>query len=194
MSKQTREVLSETLTALGIILGISLVVSGFFYGGFLSLSWAKARFCLGLVLAGAYDAFYMIHLALTMERAMDLDAKGASTHAVRGFSIRISVLILLVAACYFTGVADVLAIALGVLMLKPALYLRTAIHRVRCGKEPDYDSSLAHLRIEDPEDDEDDAYGEPDGGEAENAVRSRVDAGETNTSASEAVDNFEEKG
>lgn len=156
MSKQTREVLSETLTALGIILGIALVVSGFFYGGFLTFSWDKARFCLGLLLAGAYDAFYMIHLAHTMERAMDLDAKGASSYAVRGFSIRIAVLVALVLICYFTGVADVLAVALGVLMLKLALYLRPAVHRIRCGKEPDYDESLAHLRIEDPDDDEDD--------------------------------------
>ena len=155
MSKQTREVLSETLTALGIILGISLVVSGFFYGGFLTFSWEKARFLLGLILAGAYDAFYMIHLAHTMERAMDLDSKGASSYAVRGFSIRIAVLILLVLACYFSGVAEVLAIALGVLMLKIALYLRPLIHRIRCGKEPDYDESLAHLRIEDPEDEDD---------------------------------------
>ncbi|MBO4477562.1 MAG: ATP synthase subunit I [Lachnospiraceae bacterium] len=176
MSKQTREVLSETLTALGIILGIALVVSGFFYGGFLTFSWDKARFCLGLLLAGAYDAFYMIHLAHTMERAMDLDAKGASSYAVRGFTIRIAVLVALVLICYFTGVADVLAVALGVLMLKIALYLRPAIHRIRCGAEPDYDESLAHLRIEDPDDEDED------------------DEDEIIASETEADDNSEERG
>ncbi|MBR6365317.1 MAG: ATP synthase subunit I [Lachnospiraceae bacterium] len=188
MSKQTREVLSETLTALGIILGISLVVSGLFYGGFLTFSWEKARLLLGLILAGAYDAFYMIHLAHTMERAMDLDAKGASSYAVRGFSIRIAVLILLVLACYFSGVADVLAIALGVLMLKLALYLRPVIHRIRCGKEPDYDESLAHLRIEDPEDedDEDDVYASADADPKQDPA-----AGETK--GAEVFDNHDEK-
>ena len=41
-------------------------------------------------------------------------------------------------------------------MLKIALYLRPAIHRIRCGAEPDYDESLAHLRIEDPDDEDED--------------------------------------
>ncbi len=188
MSKQTREVLSETLTALGIILGISLVVSGFFYGGFLTMSWEKARFCLGLILAGAYDAFYMIHLAHTMERALDLDAKGASNYAVRGFTIRIAVLVILVLICYFTGVADVLAVAVGVLMLKLALYLRPVIHRIRCGKDPDYDESLAHLRIEDPEDedDEDDVYASADADPKQDSA-----AGETK--GAEVFDNLDEK-
>ncbi len=137
MSKEVRTVLEDTLIALGIVILLVSLILSFLWGGITAWPMIKLQVFLGLWISGGCCGFMMVHMSKSMEEAMNFDPGSAATHISKSYGVRYGTVLLVALICYLTGWVNMIAFALGLLMLKPALYLQLLVGLVRRGPQLD---------------------------------------------------------
>ncbi|MBE5852688.1 MAG: hypothetical protein E7299_07040 [Lachnospiraceae bacterium] len=90
----------------------------------------KGNYSIGLWIGVLLAAACAIHMYKTLERALDLDEKGAQKTSVTGSAIRYMVILLVMGILMITEFGNPLAAFLGVMGLKAAAYMQPFIHRL----------------------------------------------------------------
>ena len=83
----------------------------------------------------------MIHMSVSVDRAVEFDPRNAATYMAKSHGVRYGIVILTAVVCYLTGWINMVSFALGLLLLKPSVYLQLLVRRIRRGAEPDEDVS-----------------------------------------------------
>jgi len=88
---------------------------------------------LSVLLGITLSMWAVCHMHHTLDRALDLDEGGASTRIFRGYLVRYSVLLVLLAVLGVTGALSPLLVFLSYMSLKVGAYLQPFIHII-CNK------------------------------------------------------------
>ena len=97
-----------------------------------SLVWFlkdKAGYSIGLWLGIAAALLTILHLSVSLEKALDLDEGGAKKHMVIQNLVRYFVLIIFLFVLMITDFANPLAAFLGLMGVKAGAYLQPLLHR-----------------------------------------------------------------
>lgn len=137
MSKEAKTVLEDTLIALGILFFLVGLVLCFLWGGIVSWPLIKVQVLCGLLVSAGCCGFMMIHMSVSVDRAVEFDSGSAANYMTKSHGVRYGVVILAAVVCYLTGWINMVSFALGLLLLKPAIYLQLLVHRIRWGAEPE---------------------------------------------------------
>lgn len=77
----------------------------------------------------------IIHMAVAMEEAMSLKAKGADKHIRKTTAFRMLGVFLLLVVIGYTDVGNIIAALIGVMALKVSAYLQPLTHKVLAKKQ-----------------------------------------------------------
>ena len=138
ITDDVKRMLKEIFIAMGLIVLLVLGVLCCTCGGPVAWPLVKVQVLLGFVTSALCCVFFMVHMAITYSNAVELiDPTAAQKALARSTILRYAVVLLVAFLCYLTGQVNMIAFAFGLLVLKPALYLQTVVHRVLCGPEPE---------------------------------------------------------
>lgn len=90
----------------------------------------KAGYSIGLWLGIVAAILTMLHLGISLDKALDLDEGGAKKHMVTQNLVRYFVLIIFLVVLMITDFANPLAAFLGLMGVKAGAYLQPFIHKV----------------------------------------------------------------
>lgn len=90
----------------------------------------KAGYSLGLWLGITAAVLTMLHLSISLDKALDLDEGGAKKHMVIQNLARYFVIIVFLVVLMITDFANPLAAFLGLMGVKAGAYLQPFIHKV----------------------------------------------------------------
>lgn len=129
-----RLILTENRTLHEMLIGI--LVSNFVIALIgVIVSSQKVQALLGVLFGMMIACFYVIHMAVTLDDALCLDEKGASTEIRKNMLIRYFVTFVVAGCvCYFKWGNPVLCI-LSILTIKTGAYLQPVIHKLINGGE-----------------------------------------------------------
>jgi hypothetical protein len=133
MSKEMKQTLTELLT--GIWVWTALLIALFLLVQHILGRWEAVRLsiCLGLVCGGILASFMAVHMAKSIDTAVELGEDGALSHTRKMYVIRTAIVCVCVVALYYTGVVHILGIFAGLFGLKPAAYFQPVLHRILTG-------------------------------------------------------------
>lgn len=84
----------------------------------------KLDFIIGLVLGLVVASLMIFLMNHFIEKALDYDERGAQIQSIKGYILRMIILIAGIVAVYFIGMWSVLAYFLGIMCMKAAAYLQ----------------------------------------------------------------------
>ena len=90
----------------------------------------KLGYSIGLWLGIMAALLTILHLSVSLEKALDLDEGGAKKHMVTQNLVRYFVLILFLVVLMITDFANPLAAFLGLMGVKAGAYLQPVLHKV----------------------------------------------------------------
>ena len=90
----------------------------------------KSGYSIGLWLGIVAALLTILHLSVSLEKALDLDEGGAKKHMVTQNLVRYFVLILFLVVLMITDFANPLAAFLGLMGVKAGAYLQPVLHKV----------------------------------------------------------------
>ena len=90
----------------------------------------KLGYSIGLWLGIVAALLTILHLSVSLEKALDLDEGGAKKHMVTQNLVRYFVLILFLVVLMITDFANPLAAFLGLMGVKAGAYLQPVLHKV----------------------------------------------------------------
>ena len=90
----------------------------------------KTGYSIGLWLGIAAALLTVLHLSVSLERALDLDEGSAKKHMVTQNIVRYFVIIIFLVALMITDFANPLAAFLGLMGVKAGAYLQPVLHKV----------------------------------------------------------------
>lgn len=90
----------------------------------------KAGYSIGLWLGIVAAVLTMLHLSISLDKALDLDEGGAKKHMVIQNLVRYFVIIVFLVVLMITDFANPLAAFLGLMGVKAGAYLQPFIHKV----------------------------------------------------------------
>lgn len=93
----------------------------------------KIMFSAGLWIGCLTAAAMAVHMAVSMERALDLNAKAAGAHIHKTFAVRTAAVFLVLGFTVYFRVGDVISCFLGVMGLKVAAYIQPVTHKILQG-------------------------------------------------------------
>lgn len=110
---------------LGILAsGIVFCIAGIFFVS------DKPGYALGICIGVLLAAFSVWHMKKTLDVALSLDEKGATTYATTRNLLRYGVIVVVFALILWTKVANPLATFLGLMSMKVAAYLQPFTHKL----------------------------------------------------------------
>jgi len=141
MTKEVKQTVSELAIGIAVHMVFSVVialVAGWLFSRGYSYPW-DAHMIISLilgVLCGCLLAGFMaFHMARSLDRAMDMDERGALNYTRKMYVIRTIIVLTAVVLLYATGFVNILCILLGLFGLKTAAYMQPLIHRILVGPE-----------------------------------------------------------
>ena len=101
---------------------------------------------LGFITGGALAGFMAVHMAISLNKAVELDEQGALNHTRKMYAIRTAIVLTCAVVLFFTGWVNILAVFAGLFGLKPAAYAEPLFRKLFFARES---------KIEGGEDDDD---------------------------------------
>lgn len=136
MSKEIKQTVAELLIGIWlwtiVLLVLVLLTQGCLHGW----EMRHTRVLLGFLFGGALGSFMAVHMAYSINTAVDLGEQGALNHTRKMYVIRTMIVLVCAVLLYYTGWVNILAIFAGLFGLKPAAYLQPVLHRCRTGAWP----------------------------------------------------------
>lgn len=123
MKKKINPTLLELLAGI-LFYGILAEIAG------LLIVQNKVMFSTGLWIGCLTAVFMAVHMTVSMERALDLDAKAAGAYIHKTFAVRTAVVFLVLGLTVYFQVGDVISCFLGVMALKVAAYIQPVTHKI----------------------------------------------------------------
>lgn len=134
MSREMKQTVTELLIGVwiwtAVLLAVVLLVQRCFDG------WKPehTRVLLGFLSGGALASFMAVHMACSINTAVDMGEDGALRHTRRMYVIRTVIVLVCAVVLYYTGWVSILAVFAGLFGLKPAAYLQPVLHRCLTGE------------------------------------------------------------
>lgn len=138
MTLQVKQTVQEVCIVLTGFLIIGELLCLFLAGG-PPTAWSvlKTRAMLGFLLGIVTAVCMIVHMAYTAERAVLLESASANKRMMLFSAIRMLLVLAVLSLAYLSGWFHLLTMFIGVLALKPAIYLHPLVHRRLHGAEED---------------------------------------------------------
>lgn len=134
MNKTIRKTVRELVAGIWIyVAGLTLIVLACM-GCFSGWNESHTEALFGTVAGGLLASFMAVHMAASIDTAVDLGEQGALQYTRKRYLIRTGVVLALVVVLYYTGRVNILTLLAGLFGLKPAAYLQPLLHRIFTGK------------------------------------------------------------
>lgn len=143
MNKTVRQTVIELVTGIwiyGILLAAIVLacMRGFSVWGF-----SHTKVLIGIASGCALSSFMAIHMAVSLDTAVDLGEQGAVQHTRKTYIIRTVIVLVCVVLLYYTGWVNILAMLGGLFGLKPAAYMQPVLHRIFTGKGEQQENDIS---------------------------------------------------
>lgn len=131
-----RETVINVITAISGLLLIELIVALFFIGGSFGV-WSRLKITvlLGLLGGSVIGMGMFLHIKKSLEESLAFGEKSAPSHIRKSYAFRMLVVGGLLVLAAWSGWFDVLALLLGIMNLKIAVYLQPILHKIFRRKE-----------------------------------------------------------
>lgn len=136
MSKEIRQTVAELLIGIWIWTAVLLVMVLLVQECINGWELKHTRVLLGFLFGGALGSFMAVHMAHSINTAVDLGEQGALNHTRKMYVIRTAVVLACAVLLYYTGWVNILAVFAGLFGLKPAAYFQPVLHRCLTGAWP----------------------------------------------------------
>lgn len=134
MSKEMRHTIAELLVGIWSWTAVLLVLVLLIQRCFNGWEMEHTRILLGFLSGGLLGSFMAVHMAYSINTAVDMGEQGALAHTRKMYVIRTVIVLACAVLLYYTGWVNILAVFGGIFGLKPAAYLQPVIHRIMTGE------------------------------------------------------------
>lgn len=135
MTKELKQTVAELLAGIWILALALLLVTLPVMGCFSGWETSHTKVLLGFTLGGALSSFMAVHMAISIDGAVDKDEDAALNHTRKMYAIRTAIVFVAVVLLYYTGWVNLISLFVGVFLLKPAVYMQPLLHRIFFGKD-----------------------------------------------------------
>ncbi len=136
--KNINPTMVELLIGIGFWAVIGLVLIGVLYFTSVPLESffndSIFQIVLGFIIGIGFSVGTIIHMTLSVEKAMDMGEDGALKHTRITYVVRMAALIVVFAIMLIFGIGNVFAMLFGFLSLKLSAYLQPITHKLRKGR------------------------------------------------------------
>lgn len=136
MSKEIKRTVAGLLIGIWIWTAVLLVMVLLVQGCINGWEMRHTRVLLGFLSGGALGSFMAVHMAYSINTAVDLGEQGALNHTRKMYVIRTVIVLACAVLLYYTGRVNILAVFAGLFGLKPAAYLQPVFYRLMTGSWP----------------------------------------------------------
>ena len=131
-----RETVIHVLLAIaGLFIAESLITILFIGGMFGTWSERKTMVLLGLTAGSVMGAGMFLHMKKSLEESLAFGEKSASGQIRKSYAFRMILIGILMVLAAWSGWFDILALLLGIMNLKIAVYLQPILHKIFHRKE-----------------------------------------------------------
>ena len=148
MTKEIKRTVAELLAGIWIFVVVVTVVTLLVMGCTSGWEMSHTKVLLGFIFGGALSCFMAVHMAYSVEGAVDKGEDGALNHTRKMYAIRTVIVFAAIVALYYTGWVNLISLFVGTFALKPAVYMQPLIHRIAFGKDEDAGSYEEQLLSE----------------------------------------------
>lgn len=126
-----RETVKRVVVVIAILFLVEMFVTVFFLeGGLGGWNREKITILLGLLAGSIMGAGMFLHIKKTLEESFAFGEKSAPTHMKKTYIFRISIVGILMILAAWSGWFNILALLLGIMNLKIAVYLQPILNKI----------------------------------------------------------------